>query len=86
VYNEKPITTGRGSVAIESKPKESGSGAIIHTTFGDIHIRLFPEAAPKAVENFVTHSKNGYYNGLIFHRVIPKFMLQVCVIVPCEIM
>ena len=37
---------------------------------------LFPEKAPKTVENFVTHAKNGYYNGLIFHRVIKDFMIQ----------
>jgi len=43
---------------------------------GDIQIRLFPEAAPKAVENFVTHAKNGYYNNIIFHRCMPKFMIQ----------
>ncbi|KAF3930847.1 hypothetical protein ABW19_dt0202799 [Dactylella cylindrospora] len=76
IYNEKPTGSAKGSTKIETKPKESGTAAIIHTTYGDIHIRLFPEAAPKAVENFVTHSKNGYYNGLIFHRVIPKFMIQ----------
>ena len=67
----------------EVKPAESGTAAILHTTYGDIHIRLFPEAAPKAVENFVTHSKNGYYNNTIFHRVIRKFMIQVrCDITP----
>ncbi|MBQ9859757.1 MAG: peptidylprolyl isomerase [Clostridia bacterium] len=48
----------------------------MHTTKGDIHIRFFPEAAPKAVENFLTHAKNGYYNGLTFHRVIKDFMIQ----------
>ncbi|MBR2100671.1 MAG: peptidylprolyl isomerase, partial [Eubacterium sp.] len=37
---------------------------------------LLPEAAPKAVENFTTHAKNGYYDGLIFHRVIKDFMIQ----------
>lgn len=46
------------------------------TTMGDIRIRLFPDEAPKAVENFLTHAKNGYYNGLIFHRVIRDFMIQ----------
>lgn len=46
------------------------------TTKGDIVIKLFPNLAPKAVENFVTHSKNGYYNGLTFHRVISEFMIQ----------
>ncbi|WP_025730294.1 peptidylprolyl isomerase [Atopobacter phocae] len=50
--------------------------AIIHTNLGDIDIALFPEHAPKTVENFVTHAKNGYYNGVIFHRVIPDFMIQ----------
>jgi peptidylprolyl isomerase domain and WD repeat-containing protein 1 len=43
---------------------------------GDIHLRLFPSAAPKTVENFVTHARNGYYNNTIFHRVIKKFMIQ----------
>ncbi|EPS42268.1 hypothetical protein H072_3785 [Dactylellina haptotyla CBS 200.50] len=76
IFNEKPTSNAKGSAKIETKAKETGTAAILHTTFGDIHIRLFPEAAPKAVENFVTHSKNGYYNGLIFHRVIPKFMIQ----------
>ncbi|EIX6335181.1 peptidylprolyl isomerase [Listeria monocytogenes] len=46
------------------------------TNRGTISIKLFPEIAPKTVENFVTHSKNGYYDGLIFHRVIPEFMIQ----------
>ncbi|MCJ1408624.1 Peptidylprolyl isomerase domain and WD repeat containing protein 1 [Ptychographa xylographoides] len=75
VQNEKPkLLSSRQQV--ESKTAETGTSAIIHTTYGDIHIRLFPEAAPKAVENFVTHSKNGYYNNTIFHRVIRKFMIQ----------
>ncbi|EGC2948408.1 peptidylprolyl isomerase [Listeria monocytogenes] len=46
------------------------------TNRGTIRIKLFSEIAPKTVENFVTHSKNGYYDGLIFHRVIPEFMIQ----------
>ncbi|EAG9007893.1 peptidylprolyl isomerase [Listeria monocytogenes] len=46
------------------------------TNRGTIRIKLLPEIAPKTVENFVTHSKNGYYDGLIFHRVIPEFMIQ----------
>ncbi len=57
-------------------PQKGDTVAIMHTSMGDISIRLFPEAAPKAVENFVTHSKNGYYNGLIFHRVWDDFMIQ----------
>jgi peptidylprolyl isomerase domain and WD repeat-containing protein 1 len=75
VQNEKP-TNLNAKKAAEAKVAESGTAAIIHTTYGDIHIRLFPDAAPKAVENFVTHSKQGYYNNTIFHRVIRKFMIQ----------
>ncbi|HHV51360.1 MAG TPA: peptidylprolyl isomerase [Candidatus Avimonas sp.] len=58
------------------KPEKGEEIAIMHTSMGDIKIRLFPEAAPKAVENFVTHAKNGYYNGVTFHRVIDNFMIQ----------
>lgn len=50
--------------------------ATIKTNMGEIKIRLFPKYAPKAVENFVTHAKEGYYDGLIFHRVIENFMIQ----------
>ena len=50
--------------------------AIMHTNMGDISIRLFPEFAPKTVENFTTHAKNGYYDGIVFHRVIKDFMIQ----------
>lgn len=46
------------------------------TTKGTIKIKLFPEIAPKAVENFMTHAKDGYYDGVIFHRVIEDFMIQ----------
>ncbi|MGG1691615.1 peptidylprolyl isomerase [Heyndrickxia ginsengihumi] len=48
----------------------------MHTNMGKIKIKLFPELAPKTVENFVKHSENGYYDGLIFHRVINGFMIQ----------
>jgi peptidylprolyl isomerase domain and WD repeat-containing protein 1 len=76
VQNEKPRNLSSRK-ELEAKATETGTGAIIHTTYGDIHIRLFPDAAPKAVENFVTHAKNGYFNNVIFHRVIRKFMIQV---------
>ncbi len=48
----------------------------MNTNQGSIKIKLFPKQAPKTVENFVTHAKDGYYNGIIFHRVIPDFMIQ----------
>ena len=48
----------------------------ITTNKGDITVKLFPKYAPLAVENFLTHAKDGYYNGLLFHRVINNFMIQ----------
>ena len=57
-------------------PAPGSEIAIMKTSMGDITLMFFPEQAPKAVENFVTHAKNGYYNGLTFHRVINDFMIQ----------
>ena len=58
------------------KPVPGDKIAEIKTTMGNIKVLLFPEAAPKAVENFIDLSEQGYYNGIIFHRVIPDFMIQ----------
>lgn len=49
---------------------------ILHTTLGDVQMKLYPEECPKTVENFTTHCRNGYYDNLIFHRVIKGFMVQ----------
>ena len=49
---------------------------VLETTQGNIELKMFPEVAPLAVENFTTHATNGYYNGLIFHRIIKDFMIQ----------
>ena len=75
VQNEKPRVIGTKKE--EARQQQSGTSAVLHTSYGDLHLRLFPDKAPKTVENFVTHSKNGYYNNTIFHRVIRKFMIQV---------
>lgn len=58
------------------RPVKGDTVCVMHTSLGDISIRLFPEQCPKTVENFTTHAKNGYYNGLTFHRVIRDFMIQ----------
>ncbi|MCE7791196.1 peptidylprolyl isomerase [Salipaludibacillus sp. CUR1] len=55
---------------------ENEEEAVLRTNYGDIHVKLFPEAAPKAVENFMTLAEEGYYEGVIFHRVIEDFMIQ----------
>ncbi|WFD43214.1 peptidylprolyl isomerase [Malassezia psittaci] len=78
VLNEKP-TREEQAVAtkpVEKKPKQEYTSATLHTTVGDIYLELFPDKAPKTVENFVGLAKKGYYDGVIFHRVIKKFMLQ----------
>jgi peptidylprolyl isomerase len=49
---------------------------VLETNQGSLELELFPDIAPKAVENFTTHVKNGYYNGVIFHRIIKNFMIQ----------
>lgn len=81
VFNEKP--SREDVIAATGAEATSGAGiqklneaAIMHTTMGDIHLRLFAKDCPKTVENFVTHCRNGYYNGHIFHRVIRQFMIQ----------
>ena len=60
-----------------AKPEKGETVAIIHVkNYGDIKVKFFKEYAPKAVENFITHAKDGYYNGVSFHRVINDFMIQ----------
>ncbi|MDH4186715.1 MAG: peptidylprolyl isomerase [Nitrospira sp.] len=65
--DKAPVGKAEGSKA----PK-----AIIKTKFGEMEIVFFPDKAPKHVENFLTLAKSGFYNGTIFHRVIPGFMIQ----------
>jgi peptidyl-prolyl cis-trans isomerase B (cyclophilin B) len=60
----------------EKAEAAKGPKAIIKTKFGDMDIVFFPEKAPKHVQNFIALAKSGFYNGTIFHRVIPGFMIQ----------
>ncbi len=55
---------------------ESSTVAVLETNQGIIKLKLFPHIAPKTCENFIGLIQKGYYNGLIFHRVIPGFMIQ----------
>jgi cyclophilin family peptidyl-prolyl cis-trans isomerase len=52
------------------------STGIITTKFGDIKLEFYPEHAPKTVDNFKKLAKKGFYDGLIFHRIVPKFVIQ----------
>jgi len=77
--NETP-TADDVKAALEKQLAKQKEGqekhVILRTSLGDIHIKLFPEDCPKTIENFVTHCKNGYYDGVKFHRVIRGFMVQ----------
>jgi cyclophilin family peptidyl-prolyl cis-trans isomerase len=52
------------------------TGATLHTSHGEIEVELFDDDAPKTVENFVKLARDGFYDGVVFHRVIPDFMIQ----------
>ncbi|MCH9741514.1 MAG: peptidylprolyl isomerase [Epsilonproteobacteria bacterium] len=64
------------STEVSSSEKEEMTVVVLETNQGNIELKMLPKVAPLAVENFTTHVKNGYYNGLIFHRVIKDFMIQ----------
>src|SRR3954452_25421958 len=72
-----PKSTGVPSPSSPFEPEEAlMSEATMTTNHGDITFELFDEDAPKTVENFRKLSRDGFYDGLIFHRVIPDFMIQ----------
>lgn len=76
IFNEKPakeeLSVAMGAAAQTTLPRK----VVLHTTRGDIHIALFAADCPKTVENFTTHCRDGYFDNIIFHRVIQGFMIQ----------
>lgn len=76
IFNEKPTKEDAAVAASIRTENPLGKQATIHTTMGDIVVKLFFQECPKSVENFTVHSKNGYYDNTIFHRVIQGFMIQ----------
>ncbi len=64
------------SVSVFAQAEDKAPIVVLETNIGKIELKLYPKVAPLAVENFTTHVKNGYYNGLIFHRIIKDFMIQ----------
>lgn len=68
------VSAGKAQIA---EPQKGDTIAVLHIkNYGDIKVKFFKDVAPKAVENFITLSKKGYYNGVTFHRVINDFMIQ----------
>ena len=78
VHNEKPrnLNGKKGGEEAADQDSRLANAATIHTSMGDINVRFYPAQAPLAVENFTVHAKQDYYNNIIFHRVIRKFMIQ----------
>jgi peptidyl-prolyl cis-trans isomerase B (cyclophilin B) len=56
--------------------KMAETSAVIETKFGNLSLRFFPDVAPNHVKNFIDLAKKGFYDGTLFHRVIPGFMIQ----------
>jgi hypothetical protein len=81
VFNEKPaeeeIIDADAAATAVLPP-----AATLHTTLGDIVIKLYGELCPRTVENFATHAKNGYFDTILFHRVIKNFMIQTGTVPP----
>lgn len=87
VFNERPMArggvrsglSGRNGEDLSADEKRAQALAkriTLHTTAGDIMFSTAIQSAPKTVENFTTHARNGYYNGVVFHRIIRDFMIQ----------
>jgi peptidylprolyl isomerase domain and WD repeat-containing protein 1 len=81
VWNEAPTVSDQlysstGNSRQEQATEKAQTKAILRTTMGDIHIQLYHKQVPKTIENFVGHCRSGYYDNVIFHRVIAGFMLQ----------
>ncbi|KKQ46819.1 MAG: Peptidyl-prolyl cis-trans isomerase [Candidatus Moranbacteria bacterium GW2011_GWD2_37_9] len=77
ISNAAPAAEKKIKVKGDSElEKLKNTKAVIETKYGNIEIRFFPDAAPNHVKNFMKLSKEGVYDGTIFHRVIPGFMIQ----------
>lgn len=72
-----PSTQQESMKTLEDFQPISATQATITTTKGDITVELYPDKAPTTVTNFLTLAKDGFYDGIVFHRVIPDFMAQV---------
>ncbi|MFC4728243.1 peptidylprolyl isomerase [Coralloluteibacterium thermophilus] len=71
---EAPVD--RVPTAEELAAPVSGPRAVLHTSMGEITIELYPQQAPQTVRNFTEYARSGFYNGTVFHRVIPDMLIQ----------
>lgn len=76
IVAEKTESKLAEKMAVKTEELKKKSLVRLQTSQGEIRVRLFPGSAPKACENFITLAERGYFNGLLFHRVIKGFMIQ----------
>lgn len=81
IFNEKPSSVVNADIHAAAAAAANSSlnlprGAVIQTTMGDIWLKLFADECPRTVENFTVHANNGYYDNVVFHRIIKGFMVQ----------
>ena len=76
IASHKPIQTNSDVSTSVPVALQVGPRVTLHTNLGDIVIELYPDNAPKTVENFLTYAREGFYNGTIFHRVIDDLLIQ----------
>jgi peptidylprolyl isomerase len=76
IFALTPVCSEESQMASEAAPKKDRPVVVIETTQGTFEVTLFPDVAPKAVENFLKHAEDHYYDGVSFHRVIKGFMVQ----------
>lgn len=67
---------GAAEQGVKKVDDKKVTGAVIETKYGEIELKFFPDLAPGHVDNFVKLAREGFYDGTIFHRVIPGFMIQ----------
>lgn len=76
VFNERPIARGTQHTSAVDQEETVPKRVTLHTTAGDIGFAFVSDRTPKTIQNFCTHARNKYYDGVIFHRVIKNFMIQ----------
>ena len=74
--SDRPVVDEATEQAVQQAQDAGNAVVVLQTNVGALHLALFPEQAPKSVENFLTYVKDGFYDGTVFHRVIEGFMIQ----------
>lgn len=76
VFAQAPAFANTGAEALAQPEKEAAPQVMLKTSMGDMIITLYPEKAPRTVENFLSYVDDGFYDNSIFHRVVPGFVIQ----------